>query len=329
MARLSFTDAECERLKRLLEDRWTSSLRLDLKRAMLAWPRRRMRVQIAHTKLLSRIQKSFSRLHQDLRELDCVTADWLEVCVFKPLLSIDTLTVFEHQRKQIQELGADKVALLQSCVLKALNDPVMYKSYAEALGEHIAPKTGRPREGERQNLANDLATVLGRHGFPLTKYAGGRGDDVLRALLLAAGLRVPKGISDILGRAVDFSRRTRDLETQVEPPLELGTRSDGFTETWEREGREAQGVAIRKASKLPDGRRHLDRPRSPRPMKPQQHHQYRADLRQQLVELARTGQTPEALAREFEPSAPTIRRWVKQAELDEARYPEGSAGEDR
>ena len=34
-----------------------------------------------------------------------------------------------------------------------------------------------------------------------------------------------------------------------------------------------------------------------------------------MVELVRSGQSPEALAKEFEPSAPTIRSWAKQADL--------------
>jgi transposase len=40
---------------------------------------------------------------------------------------------------------------------------------------------------------------------------------------------------------------------------------------------------------------------------------YPADFRQQLGELVQSGRSPEALAREFEPSAQTIRNWVVQA----------------
>ena len=36
-----------------------------------------------------------------------------------------------------------------------------------------------------------------------------------------------------------------------------------------------------------------------------------------MVELVRAGRGPEELAREFEPSAQTIRNWVNQADLDE------------
>ena len=46
---------------------------------------------------------------------------------------------------------------------------------------------------------------------------------------------------------------------------------------------------------------------------------YPLEFRQRLIELVRWGQSPESLAREFEPSAPTIRHWVKQADLDESR----------
>ena len=36
-----------------------------------------------------------------------------------------------------------------------------------------------------------------------------------------------------------------------------------------------------------------------------------------MVELVRSGRTPEDLAREFEPTAPSIAAWVKQAEREE------------
>lgn len=39
---------------------------------------------------------------------------------------------------------------------------------------------------------------------------------------------------------------------------------------------------------------------------------YASEFRQQMVELVRAGRTPEELAREFEPSAQTIRNWVQQ-----------------
>jgi transposase len=35
-----------------------------------------------------------------------------------------------------------------------------------------------------------------------------------------------------------------------------------------------------------------------------------------MVELLRSGRTPEKLAREFEPTAQSISTWVKQAERD-------------
>ncbi len=61
----------------------------------------------------------------------------------------------------------------------------------------------------------------------------------------------------------------------------------------------------------------------PRPRK-----RYPPDFRRQLIELARAGRSPEALAKEFEPSAQTIRTWVKQAERDAGRWTDGltSAG---
>ena len=38
-----------------------------------------------------------------------------------------------------------------------------------------------------------------------------------------------------------------------------------------------------------------------------------------MVELVRAGRSPEALAREFEPTAQAIRNWVKQADRDEGK----------
>ena len=48
-----------------------------------------------------------------------------------------------------------------------------------------------------------------------------------------------------------------------------------------------------------------------------------------MVELVRSGRTPEALSREFEPSAQSIRHWVMQADLDEGRRTDGLTTEER
>ena len=42
-----------------------------------------------------------------------------------------------------------------------------------------------------------------------------------------------------------------------------------------------------------------------------------------MVELVRTGRTPEELGREFDPTAESIRNWVRQADLDEGRRRDG------
>jgi transposase len=41
---------------------------------------------------------------------------------------------------------------------------------------------------------------------------------------------------------------------------------------------------------------------------------YPPEFRCQIVELVRAGRSPESLAKEFEPSVPTIRAWVREAE---------------
>lgn len=56
---------------------------------------------------------------------------------------------------------------------------------------------------------------------------------------------------------------------------------------------------------------------------------YPAELRRQLVELVRSGRSPEELAREFEPTAQAIRNWVAQAERDEGRRSDGMTSPER
>jgi transposase len=56
---------------------------------------------------------------------------------------------------------------------------------------------------------------------------------------------------------------------------------------------------------------------------------YSPEYRRRLIELARAGQSAEALARKFDPSAQTIRNWVKQADLDEGCRTDGLTTEER
>jgi len=56
---------------------------------------------------------------------------------------------------------------------------------------------------------------------------------------------------------------------------------------------------------------------------------YPAEFRVQLVELVRAGRTPEELAREFEPSAQTIRNWAVQAERDRGARSDGLTSADQ
>ncbi len=56
---------------------------------------------------------------------------------------------------------------------------------------------------------------------------------------------------------------------------------------------------------------------------------YPPEFKRRLVELVRAGRTPESLAKEFEPTAPCIRNWVKQADLDEGRRSDGLTTEER
>jgi len=55
---------------------------------------------------------------------------------------------------------------------------------------------------------------------------------------------------------------------------------------------------------------------------------YPPEFRRQMVELVRSGRTPEELAKEFEPSAQSIRTRVRQADIDQGRH-DGLTGEEK
>jgi transposase len=48
-----------------------------------------------------------------------------------------------------------------------------------------------------------------------------------------------------------------------------------------------------------------------------------------MLELVQAGRTPEELAQEFEPSAQTIRNWVRQAQLDAGQRTDGLTSQER
>jgi transposase len=56
---------------------------------------------------------------------------------------------------------------------------------------------------------------------------------------------------------------------------------------------------------------------------------YASEFRRQMVELVRGGRSPNELSKEFEPSAMSIRSWVKQADLDEGRRQDGLTTNER
>jgi len=56
---------------------------------------------------------------------------------------------------------------------------------------------------------------------------------------------------------------------------------------------------------------------------------YPPEFRQQILELVRAGKTPEQLAEEFEPTAQTIRNWLKQASLDAGTRTDGLTSAER
>ena len=56
---------------------------------------------------------------------------------------------------------------------------------------------------------------------------------------------------------------------------------------------------------------------------------YPPEFRRQMVDLVRSGRTPEELAREFEPTAQSISTWVKQAERDAGKRVDGPTSAER
>jgi len=56
---------------------------------------------------------------------------------------------------------------------------------------------------------------------------------------------------------------------------------------------------------------------------------YPPEFKAQIVELAHSGRSLSALAREFEPSLESIRNWVRQADLDEGIRQDGFTSSER
>jgi transposase len=56
---------------------------------------------------------------------------------------------------------------------------------------------------------------------------------------------------------------------------------------------------------------------------------YPPELRRQMVELVRSGRSPESLAEEYEPSGESIRNWVKQADRDNGKRQDGMTTEEK
>ena len=59
------------------------------------------------------------------------------------------------------------------------------------------------------------------------------------------------------------------------------------------------------------------------------HPRYAPEFRRQIIELVRAGRTPDELAKEFEPTAQSIRNWVAQAERDAGWREDGLSSSER
>jgi transposase len=56
---------------------------------------------------------------------------------------------------------------------------------------------------------------------------------------------------------------------------------------------------------------------------------YQPEFRRRMVDLVRAGRTPESLAKEFEPSAVTIRKWANQEAIDGGQRSDGLTTDDK
>ena len=56
---------------------------------------------------------------------------------------------------------------------------------------------------------------------------------------------------------------------------------------------------------------------------------YTPEFRRQIIELVRAGRSPDELAKEFEPTAQSIRNWVAQADRDAGRREDGLSSSER
>jgi transposase len=62
---------------------------------------------------------------------------------------------------------------------------------------------------------------------------------------------------------------------------------------------------------------------------PRTHQPYPPEYRRRILELGRAGRSIKELAREFEPTAETIRQWIKQAALDDGLRSDGLTASER
>ena len=62
---------------------------------------------------------------------------------------------------------------------------------------------------------------------------------------------------------------------------------------------------------------------------PKSHTPYPPEFRQRMIELVRSGRSPDELAEKFEPTAQSIRNWVAQAERDAGQRADGLTTEER
>jgi transposase len=56
---------------------------------------------------------------------------------------------------------------------------------------------------------------------------------------------------------------------------------------------------------------------------------YPPEFRRQILELVKAGRSPDELAKEYEPTAQTIRNWMSQDDIDAGRRSDGLTSEEK
>ena len=143
-----------------------------------------------------------------------------------------------------------------------------------------------------------------------------RAAPVLKVEMRFFPVKTPAELSETFKRIVAWRARGGAVALGAEPGVAAGSGRVGGRIPAAGHGNPTRLELTRFGGHLSsEERKEVPMPKTRRP--------YSAEFRHRLVELVRGGQSPEELARKFEPSANAIRNWVVQAARDAGRRPDG------